>query len=183
MGKARVRITQANDLYNIAVTNLLEELGRYDDAMLNKKATDGGWSATQTAHHLLMSEELSYAYVQKKLGFAKEGKADFKRANWKSRWRYIKIWLVFTLPLKFKAPANLDTEKLPDYASFAQTRERWTNIRNQWNEFLNHLPDTLANQAVFRHQLVGKMSWTDMCRFYSIHLNRHLKQIRKALSN
>ena len=177
-----MRIQQSNDRYNVEVNSLLEELGRYDDTLLNRKPPNGGWSAIQTAHHLLLSEELSFAYIQKKLGFAKEGKADFKRAGWKSHWRFFKIRLVFMLPIKVKAPANLDTEKLPDYVSLAHTRERWTNIRGQWNEFLNHLPDELADKAVFRHQLVGKMNWTHMCTFFNIHLKRHLKQIRKALS-
>jgi len=174
-------IRQFNDRYDQQVTRLLNELANYDDNILNRKPANGGWSALQTAQHLVLSEELSFAYVQKKLGFAKEGKADFKRADWRSSWRLLKVRLIFMLPLKVKAPANLDTDKLPDYISLAHTRERWTAIRSQWNVFFNNLPDELADKAVFRHPLAGKMSWGSMCHFFIIHLNRHLNQIRRAL--
>lgn len=175
------RIQQANERYNVLVNNLLDELSCYDDAILNRKPQNGGWSALQIAHHLLLSEEISMTYVQKKLSFAKEGKAEFKPIGFKSKWRYFRLWLVFSLPFRFKAPATLDTEKMPDYTSLAHTRERWMNIRTQWNNFLNHLPESLADKAVFRHQLVGKMSWVDMCDFYSLHLRRHWKQIRRTV--
>jgi hypothetical protein len=122
------------------------------------------------------------AYVQKKLGFSKDGKAEFKPAGLKSHWRYFKLWLFLNLPFKIKAPAAIDAGRLPDYISLSHTRERWNITRQQWNNFFDHLPENLSDKAVFRHPLVGKISWVQTCDFFSLHLLRHRKQIRRTVN-
>ncbi len=62
-------ILHRNERYNRMVDNLFESLAQVSEETLNRKPANGGWSAIQTMHHLLLTEELSLAYVRKKLGF------------------------------------------------------------------------------------------------------------------
>lgn len=59
------KILRYNDAYQKEVEQLLNELAAGNDATLNMAAIDGGWSALQTVHHLILTEELSLSYVQK----------------------------------------------------------------------------------------------------------------------
>lgn len=62
-------LLRLNAAYQKEVESLLEELSASNDAILNMAALDGGWSAIQTVHHLVLTEELSLQYVQKKTEF------------------------------------------------------------------------------------------------------------------
>ena len=62
-------IISRNKQYSQRLQTLLQELAAFDDEKLNRKPADGGWSAIQTMHHLILSEEFSMRYIQKKMGF------------------------------------------------------------------------------------------------------------------
>ncbi|MBK8558253.1 MAG: DinB family protein [Lewinellaceae bacterium] len=144
--------------------------------MLNHRPTDGGWSALQTIHHIIVSEELGLQYVRKKLHYS----TDFQKAGWKSRWRAFQLWAYLNLPFKFKAPGVVAAEALPENSTFQATRERWLAIRQQWTHFFEEMDASLGDKAVYRHPLVGRLGWMEMQVFYREHLKRHLHQIRRA---
>lgn len=173
----KTSLLRRNAAYQKEVEQLLEELSASNDAILNMAALDGGWSAIQTVHHLILSEELSLQYVQKKLSFnPKLEKADFQ-----TRLRAAALWFYLNLPIKFKAPAAVNEEKLPGFTTFAQTRERWLAIRRQWTAFLEQLPEDLLDKAVYKHPFAGRLSWSGTLRFFRYHFQRHRKQIRRTL--
>lgn len=173
----KASLLRQNSAYQKEVEQLLEELSASNDAILNMAALDGGWSAIQTVHHLILSEELSLQYVQKKLSFnPKLEKADFQ-----TRLRAAALWFYLNLPIKFKAPATVNEEKLPGFTTFAQTRERWLAIRQKWTAFLEQLPEDLLDKAVYKHPFAGRLSWAGMLRFFRHHFQRHRKQIRHTL--
>lgn len=171
------KIVRSNLVYQQKVEQLLDELAGTDDAVLNMAAIDGGWSTVQILHHLILAEELSLAYVKKKLSFTPE----LKPAGFDALWRSALLKLSMRLPLKMKAPAQIGDDKLPGFTTFADTRRRWLAIRDAWTAFLSELPDDWLDKAVYKHPLVGRLSWPGMLSFFLQHMQRHHRQIRRTL--
>jgi hypothetical protein len=170
-------LLRRNERYNQLINNLFAEMEPHSHEALNRRPADGGWSAIQTMHHLILSEEASMAYIKKKLGFNPE----FEKAGIGARLRSLLLWLSLRSPFKFKAPTVVGDAKLPDQASLADTRERWQKIRAEWGIFLAQMDDNLVDKAVYKHARAGKLSWQQMMAFYETHFERHLQQIRNAL--
>jgi len=170
-------ILRYNDAYQKEVEQLLNELAAGNDATLNMAAIDGGWSALQTVHHLILTEELSLSYVQKKMSF--NPKLD--QAGFKERMRAASLWFYLNLPFKFKAPALVSDENLPGFTTLALSRDRWLDIRQRWTVFLQQLPEEMLDKAVYRHPFVGRLSWMGTLRFFHFHFQRHRKQIYRTI--
>lgn len=175
----RKRILIAEQKYQAAVEQLLQEMSRYPFDRLNKKPENGGWSAVQTAYHLILAEEVGLRYVEKKLSFGD----DFEKAGWRASYRSFLLNLALVLPLRFKAPKATATENLPQQANFEEMEQRWKTIRASWQHFLEALPEPLLDKAVYKHPRVGKIGWLHLLSFLKLHLSRHQQQIRKALNN
>lgn len=171
------KILQINAAYQKNVEHLLHELSAFHDEVLNRPSAGGGWSAVQTIHHLILTEELSLGYIRKKLSF----KTPVPKSGITTEVRSAALWFYLHLPLKFKAPKNVATENLPQFSTFADTRDRWLRIRAEWTGFLEQLPPILINKAVYRHPFVGRLSWPGMLHFFQDHFKRHRKQIWRAL--
>jgi hypothetical protein len=171
------KILARNTRHDQMVETLLAALARHSDEALNQIPAGGGWSAIQTAHHLLLAEQGALQYVRKKLS----APATFERVGLGARWRSGLLWLAMVSPLKFSAPTNVSGEKLPAWATLADTQAEWRRIRAEWADFFATLPDGLADKAVFKHPRAGRIGWLQMLAFFDAHFNRHLKQIRRAL--
>lgn len=172
-------LLRRHERYERLVNNLLEEISAVPDDLLNRKPVTGGWSAMQTMHHLILVEASSMAYVRKKLSF----NPVFRKAGPSSSLRLLLLQVSLSLPLKFRAPAPVADDKLPTYATLADTRARWQEVRAEWTAFLTQLPDDLVDREVFKHARAGKLGWVQMLAFFEIHFKRHLKQLRAALRN
>ena len=171
------KILRRNAAYQNQVEQLLDKLTATDDSVLNMSAMDGGWSVIQVIHHLLFTEELSLAYVKKKLSF----KPKLEKAGPDSWLRAQVLKFYLWAPFKFKAPDAVGDISLPGFTSLADTRSRWLKIRKEWTEFLEQLPPELEDKAVYRHPLAGRFGWLGMIVFYRHHFSRHLKQIQRTL--
>ena len=170
-------IISRNKRYTNLVQALLQELAAYDDKRLNQKPADGGWSAIQTMHHLILSEEYSMSYIRKKMGFTNE----FEDNNWSARMRSFLLWASLASPFKFKAPVAIGTEKLPEYATLTDTREHWEQARADWEVFFEQLPEALSNKLVYKHPRAGKITFMQMLWFFETHFQRHKKQIYRCV--
>ncbi|TNE59041.1 MAG: DinB family protein [Bacteroidetes bacterium] len=172
----RSKIQQRNASYQKKVEDLFQKLSSNDDAILNMTALDGGWSAIQTLHHLILTEELALGYVRKKLSFNPRLDRPGPGA-WVSE-QLLKLYLA--LPFKFKAPPNVSEEKLPGFTSLKDTKNRWLKIREEWAAFLENLPDELVDKAVYKHPIAGRLGWLGMLNFFHHHFDRHRKQVFRA---
>ena len=170
-------IISRNKQYTQRVQALLQELAVFDDEKLNRKPADGGWSAIQTMHHLILSEEFSMRYVQKKMGFTSE----FENNNFSARVRSFLLWASLKSPIKFKAPPAIGPENLPDYSTLSETRQRWEQAREVWEAFLEQMPAELSNRLVYKHVRAGKITFMQMLSFFETHFERHKKQIRRCV--
>ncbi|MCB0550237.1 MAG: DinB family protein [Phaeodactylibacter sp.] len=157
---------------------LLDELSAYDNEALNRKPADGGWSALQVMHHLLLAEEGSVKYVKKKLSFNPELSA----AGFSSSWRAFLLNFYFILPFKFKAPPGVGDDALPARSDFQEVSERWRSSRKALREYLESLPEELFQKSIYRHPFAGRMSLEGMVQFFEGHFERHRKQIGRVLA-
>lgn len=165
--------------YGQKVNELLAEMEPLPDETLNRRPVNGGWSAIQTMHHLILTEELSMAYVKKKLSF----NPDLEPMGFGARWRGFLLWLYLNTPFKFKAPKNVAEEQLPECSSLAETRARWQKARTEWAAFFAAMPDDMEKKAIYKHPRAGRLGWPQMMAFFETHFARHLKQIRRVLKS
>ena len=59
------------DKLDVDLRNLLTDLDGYSEKTLNKKPDEKSWSIFQVMNHMILAEQQSLAYVQKKLSFRK----------------------------------------------------------------------------------------------------------------
>lgn len=156
---------------------LLNDLSKYDNEKLNTTPADGGWSPLQVMHHLIISENLSLKYVQKKLSFNPELKA----VGLSAKWRTFLLKNYLKTPIKFKAPKMVSTEAMPTVSDFQEMAARWKNSRKELKIYLESLPQELDNKAIYKHPVAGRLGLDGMVLFFDIHFDRHRKQIDRAL--
>jgi len=172
------KIYSAHARYDAKVKAILQEFAPLNNDLLNRKPADGGWSAIQTLHHLILVEENSLAYLRKKLSFGPV----LEKSGLGSWTRSLLLGLTLRSPLKFKAPKAAGNERLPEHATFIDTQAQWQKIRTEWQEFFEEMPAEWQDKAVYKHPRAGRLSWMQMLNFISIHFDRHLEQARRAVS-
>jgi len=172
------KILAAHARYDAKVKALLQELAPLSDDLLNRKPADGGWSAIQTLHHLILVEENSIAYLRKKLSFG----PILEKPGLSSWGRSLLLRLSLQSPIKFKAPKAAGNERLPERATISETEAQWLKIRAEWFDFFEKLPAGLLDKAVYKHPRAGRLSWLQMLDFFNSHFERHRAQARRAVS-
>ncbi len=170
-------IAQKLDGIDRLVDNLYAELKDVPDDMLNKKPGTGQWSVLQVMHHLIIAEQLSEGYVRKKLSFQPE----LPKSGLAGVWRLLVVKVYFFLPFKFKAPKGVGDEVLPEVSTLAGTMDTWRNNRRSLRAYLNSLPESLFDKALYKHPLAGKLTLGQMLEFFDFHIRRHLGQIHRTL--
>jgi len=172
------KILQANARYAAKVESLLNELVPLGDERLNRKPADGGWSAIQTLHHLILVEENSMAYIHKKLSFNPQ----LEQAGLGSWWRCLLLRATLWTPIKFKAPKSAGIERIPESGTLQEVVARWKKIREDWTAFFENMPPELQDKAAYKHPRAGRLSWLHMLKFFSSHFERHRRQVHRAVS-
>ena len=120
---------------------LLADLKQYTDELLNKKPAPEAWSVAEVIGHLLTAEEMSLAYLKKKM----QDTASAKPEGIKQKWRWLLVQIVFTFDIKFKAP-DIVTPKM-GYTTLAELDKRWSETRSQTADVLNRLSDKEIGRA------------------------------------
>lgn len=155
--------------------NLFNRLANYPDEVLNKKPAPDKWSVAEVIGHLMVAEEASLKYLQKKTqDMSKERKAGF--SGWR---RLATIKLVFILPIKFKAPDITNPPK--EFKSLKELDEKWAADRKATYDIINRLSDADARKTIWKHTLAGKMNIYQMLDFFDFHFRRHSGQIERTL--
>lgn len=156
---------------------LLEDLKDQPDHVLNEKITPDEWSIHQTMYHLILAEELSLKYIQKKLSF----NPVLKNTNLLSFMRGKALSMYFMYPFKVNAPTAISGENLPTDLRFWEVVKRWKDVRKETKEYIETLPDELLKKELYKHPAIGKMSLKDMLKFFDLHFTRHRKQINRTM--
>ena len=162
------------EVLEIKTKNLIQNLQSVPEEKLVRQPAPGAWSPLQVVQHLMIAEELSEKYMRKKLSFNKPvPKAGFKGA---ARFRVMKIfnWIGF----KIKAPSALTL--FPENLRLEELKKSWASQRDALYQYLESLPDETLQGELFKHILAGKMNARHMVGFFSMHLDRHRKQIERS---
>lgn len=171
------KLIRANQKYTQKVQDLLLELNNYSEQQLNHKINPKSWSALQIAHHLILSETSSLAYVKKKLSHEQH----FHKVGIRELYRSLLIRILLYQPFKFKAPAVVGDAALPTTTSLEEIQHNWMRSREEWQLFFDSLPNELTNKAVFKHPRAGRIGWIHLIQFFGDHFSRHLLQMKKTL--
>ena len=163
---------------NIEMGQLINYLSTFSEEALNKQPQSGSWSALQVTNHLVLSEKLSLAYCKKKLSFQPQLKKAGVLGSLKSALVQFYLWS----PIKAKAPKGISTEVLPENDTVDSVHQKWKVVREEMARFINDLPEEYVDKEVYKHPFGGRLSIDGMMAFFQAHLERHRKQIQKALS-
>lgn len=163
------------DQLDIDLRILFKDLEGYSEPTLNKPPKTATWSVFQIMHHLMLAEQLSFKYVQKKI----DNDAPLNDANIISKMRGVFINSILKLPIKAKAPTVV--ADLPEYSTFWEVVKQWKGQREYMRAYFKDLPEEFFNKEIYKHPMGGRISIEDMLSFFQNHYKRHLKQINKTL--
>ena len=167
---------QFNDLEK-SRKDLFDDLKAYSDDIFNEKPSAEAWSIAQVIEHLIMAEESSLQYLKKKtLDTSKVPVAGIK-----NQWRFLMVQTVFFMNVKYKAPKHIDPSA--NFVTVADLDARWTRVRHEMNVLLNQLPEADLKKEIWKHAIAGKMNIRQMLAFFTIHFNRHRKQVYRTLAD
>ncbi len=155
---------------------LLKDLEHYTEAKLNEKPDEKAWSVFQVMHYLMLTEDLSSRYIEKKLSFNPE----LEKASIKTMFREWLLIFYMIQPFKIKAPTAV-SQTLPNYSQFWDTARQWKQQRMAQRDFYKNLPPDLFKQEIYKHPVAGRVTLNGMVRFQKIHFKRHRKQIFRTL--
>jgi hypothetical protein len=175
--KMRQKLICQHSIYVSRVDALLHEMASMQPEQYQQKPADGGWTAIQTAWHLMLVEASSLQYVHKKLAYG----GTFEKAGFKAAWQILLLRVILKLPIKFKAPAATSGDQLPENPSFEELHARWKKAQEDWAQFFATMPEDLLDKAVFRHPRIGRINWMQTLDFLDSHFDRHLGQIQRAI--
>ncbi len=158
---------------------LLEELKFYSDDQLNRKPSAGKWSVIQNMHHLLLVEQASQKYLEKKLSF----NPTLKNVNLLTNMRMLVLWSFLKAPFKWDAPNAVGEEKLPEYVGFWDQSKQWKEQRSSLQQYLAALPTEILKKEVYKHPFAGRLSIAGMLSSIEWHFDRHHRQIRNIIKH
>ncbi len=161
-----------------SLEELANTLVQYSHEQLNSPPKDGGWTAMQCLHHLMLAEAASQAYIVKKL---QVGSNQIPKSGLKEWFNSKKLAFFMLLPIKIKAPRYIDTEQLPSRSELATTLQAWKAQRTGLKNYLDSLNEEAFELEIFKHPIAGKLKISSMLAFFHDHFQRHRAQALRAL--
>lgn len=157
-----------------ARAELVGRLSGIDEETLNRRPRDDAWSVVQVLHHVMLAEDLSVAYIERRLGEAGSG-----RAGLMERLRSWALTIAMRSPFRFTAPPM--AAEVPERDSLRNVAARWEENRDRMREVFARIPAEAIDRAVYRHPVMGMMSIDHAVRFLEEHLAHHERQIDRTL--
>lgn len=160
------------DILNADLHALLTVLDGLSEAQLHNKP-EGAWSAVQVLYHLVISEERTVSYLNKKLD---EVNVPVEKAGLGEKIRALLLSRALRNDTKkFKAPSIV--AELPDKPDYAETKKRYLELRIAMAAMLEKFDANKVNRAYFKHPRAGKLSIGHTLDFMQDHFTRHKKQM------
>ncbi len=153
----------------------LNELSKISNEALNKKSSQNAWSVLEVVEHLIKSEHYSLKYIEKKMSF----NPSFETSGMKTSFRYFVLKVSMWSPFSIKAPVAVS--QFSSDSDFEDLKSKWGNEREKLKLFLEFFSSDLLDKEVYKHPAVGKITIPQMLKFFSLHFNRHKKQVFRTL--
>jgi len=146
--------------------------------VLTKIPKQDKWSVLQILTHLYISEKLSLAYIKKKsLAINEVGNAGF----WQSCLMVI-LMVSQRIPFRYKAPKSV-LQNTPSALPLLDLLAQWDLLRIELKSMLTNLPDKHVNRLIYKHPVVGRLSFPQAVDFFNEHIIHHKPQIKKNLKS
>lgn len=163
------------DLLEADRHKLLEKADELSTEQFNR-ARPGKWSLNQILAHLIAAEEMSLAYMNKKI-------PGIRDAGETGVWEELKMVALKgsqRLPFKFKAPRAV-IENTPSYSNLEQLKSHWDNERAELKRFLENFNDDQLRKKIYRHIRAGRLNIQHALIFFREHYLHHWPQIKRLL--
>lgn len=155
--------------------NLITSLS---DEKYNQQPSSGSWSVAQAANHIFLSEQLSTAYIRKKLSYP-DTLLPFQIKSWGGVYL---IKLVLWSGYKRKAPVNINMWDQQPILSQADLEQQWSKLRADMITLIEKHQEAFGSHMVYRHPFAGRMTMHQMLIFFNDHMAHHMKQINRIVS-
>jgi len=156
---------------------LFAKLEKKDESELNFHPGKYKWSVIQVMHHLIITEQLSTGYINKKLTY----RTNIKKSGLGAAIRFFVLKSMLQMPFRFKAPKIVS--EVPDNGNFKETKNQWDQVRKEMRELLDNLPEEFLNKNIFKHAIAGKMNIYQTLSFMEEHFKHHVKQIDRIMKS
>ena len=165
---------------NAGLERLLQTMEQHSERELSRSPVPGAWTPLQTLHHLYLAERASLDYLL----YKRREQTDVPRSNIAARLRGQLVRASLLSPLKFKAPATTDSQRVESAKDLTVETLAYDfrELRRQLGVFFHDLPTGWARGAVYKHPVAGRLTLRDMLGFFIVHQRRHAQQITRALA-
>jgi len=150
---------------------LMENLEKFGEKELSFQPHQDKWSIIQVIHHLNKTEQLSVAYINKKLQY----RTNIKNSGSAAVIRSFLLKLALRSPFRFKAPKFI--ADVSQTGTFESIKDQWEETRKDIRKLLDEFPDDFLDKNIFKHAFAGRMNIFQMLNFMQDHFDHHLKQI------
>lgn len=171
------KVEKQLQLIDQKLSHLFVDLQQYSLEKLKNKPTPESWSVLDVLQHLILVENASVKYVQKKLSFNPK----LSNVNVGTVWRMFILKSYNWLPFKLKAPSYVNEQNFSKTAELNELIAKWQAQRHQLRDYLQTLPADVYNKEIYKHPIAGRLSLNGMLQFFDGHFDRHYKQIQKLL--
>lgn len=172
MKKVNTRLAGLEKL-RIQLEQLLKS---YSAEQLNETPPPGGWSPAEVLKHILDVESATLSYCEHRLHKYGDG---LKPVGFREKRNAFLLMLALRSSLRFRVPSALPAVKGP-YDTDALLSQ-WEEVRERYQAFVQSYPPALEKAGLFRHPRSGMLSLAQTLAFLRAHLNRHSKQLKRAL--
>lgn len=157
---------------------LMQKISSLSDASYRQQPSPESWSVAQAANHLYMSEQLSMAYIRKKLSYP-DTIPPYSIRSWLGVWS---IQFVFWSPYKRKAPRMINMWEDQPILSQEDLAVKWSQQRKDLITLIDQHQEAFGTHLVYRHPFAGRMTMRQMLIFFNDHMALHTRQIDRIIS-
>lgn len=136
------------------------------------------WSPLHIVQHLIRTEATVLQYCSKKI------QAD--ELDTVNGFTSLKMWYMqfalFQRFIKYRAPKFVMPDTVSPDMTLDQAFDNWTEVRNQWKEFIITIPENKLDKEVYKQPFAGRLGWYGTLVFFEGHMARHMVQLKEVLS-
>lgn len=168
------------DQYFQQLEEIRSELEKLAKSATNEQLNlqpEGKWSALQHMHHLILAESAIMQYIRKKMPHVTEKDKTGLSAALKLK----SVRVALGAGYKAKAPA-VTSEDIPEKSTFEEVKKAWDAGRADLQALISEIPEDSWELAIFKHPVAGRLNGYQALEFMEIHMNHHIKAIRKCLN-
>lgn len=169
----KAKLIKAIDEIEAIKETLISDYEQLTENQLTFKPKSKKWNLLQVAEHLMLAETGSINYVNKKI----KGIESLEEYSFKAGFRFwvMKCFLNAPIKIRNRAPAAAPTLT----PAFDNIKLRWNIAREALKKFTATYDDETLNKLIYKHPLAGRLNILQMVNFFKLHLNHHMKQIKR----